>query len=302
MKASKFFVGAIVGSIIAIAGCGGESQLPSTVQRARTLMAARQTFPNKASKSNTYQWVSGYDQTLQYDYPKSTQPIGSISASGSECSTGKRTFWIVTSSDLVEYTYRGSPTGRTLTETTGLAAGCAVSAKHGDVAVAILSAGDVVLYKGGNGSGTAISDGLQETYFVGYDAKGDLFADGIAENAVALVEMPAGKSSFGTVTLPNTVQFPGSVQWDGKYLAVTDQSTSDIYRYTISNDTAKLRGAVQLSGASDCAATWIAQPRVFCADVGDGSATVYKYPAGGASLATLGGSNDVPMGVVQVSK
>ena len=39
----------------------------------------------------------------------------------------------------------------------------------------------------------------------------------------ALVELPKGSSTFKTITTSNSVQFPGSVQWDGTYLTVFDQ-------------------------------------------------------------------------------
>jgi hypothetical protein len=74
------------------------------------------------------------------------------------------------------------------------------------------------------------------------------------------------------------VEFPGSVQWDGKYLAVTDQGADAIYRYTVSGANATLKGTVLLSGAADCAASWIARPYVYCADAGNNDGEVFKYP------------------------
>jgi hypothetical protein len=83
----------------------------------------------------------------------------------------------------------------------------------------------------------------------------------------------------------------------GKYLTVTDQEASAIYRYAVSGTNATLKGTVSLSGATDCAATWIARPYVYCADAGNDDGEVFKYPAGGSSIATLSGM-DFPFGVV----
>jgi hypothetical protein len=190
---------------------------------------------------------------------------------------------------------------QTLTDTAEPINSCSVSPKNGDVAVVGFS-DEVVVFKGGRQSGATTYDLSGEPYFAGYDAKGDLFIDGFSTSYNATVlELAAGNSAFHSVSLPNTLQFPGSVQWDGKYVAVTDQLSNDVYRYSVADYAAKLNGTVSLSGASDCGATWIAQSYLFCADAGKNALDVYKYPAGGASIATLGNSAGSG-GIVQVTK
>ena len=93
------------------------------------------------------------------------------------------------------------------------------------------------------------------------------------------------------------MQFPGSVQSDGKYLTVFDQLANAFYQYKVKGTTAKLKGTVSLSGTLDCGQTWIARPYVYCADAGNSNVTVHKYPAGGSSLATLSGVSN-PSSVV----
>ncbi|MGB8151469.1 MAG: hypothetical protein WCE97_09795, partial [Candidatus Cybelea sp.] len=92
-------------------------------------------------------------------------------------------------------------------------------------------------------------------YFDGYDNQGNLFADGFNDSGFELVELPKGSTKFQTITTSNTVEFPGSVQWDGTYLTVTDQETNSMYQYTVSGTKATLKGTVSLSGSSDCAQT-----------------------------------------------
>ncbi len=160
-----------------------------------------------------------------------------------------------------------------------------------------------MIYKNAAGSGTVMTTPLRREYFDGYDNQGNLFADGFnSSSQFQLVELPKGGHSFKAVTTSNTVQFPGSVQWDGTYLTVFDQLTNQFYQYTISGTMATLKGTIQLTGSSDCAQTWIATGVVFCADAGIDEAAVFNYPAGGSPIATLAGSFDLPLGVAAAEK
>ena len=172
----------------------------------------------------------------------------------------------------------------------------------GDLAVGILSNGDVVIFKNASGSGTVMTTPLGEEYFDGYDNNGNLFADGFGNSGFELVELPKGSSKFVKIATSNSPSFPGSVQWDGTYLTVFDQDTSETYRYTVSGTTATLKNTVQLTGASDCAQTWIVKGLVYCGDAGNNDGEVFKYPAGGSAIAVLTGSFDEPLGVTAAKK
>jgi len=266
--------------------------------------------PDKHKKKKSHdEYISNfYSSTiLSFDYPKSDSSTGTISADEpqGECSqTGKKTWWQVNSGsdDIDEFAYGGTSPIKSVSESTGEAAGCSVSSK-GDLAVSLLGTSDIVIFTGGTGSGTVVADGMSSTYFIAYDPKGDLFVDGITESdTYGMSEMAAGSSSFTTVTLPNTPLFPGGLQWDGKYMTFNDQEAHDIYQYSVSGDVATLKGTVSLGGTSDCVQTWISGKLVFCPDAGNENATVFKYPAGGSAIATLSGSFDLPIGAVSVSK
>jgi hypothetical protein len=144
---------------------------------------------------------------------------------------------------------------------------------------------------------------LSETYFIGYDPKGDLFVDGITGNdETGLMELAKGRSSFKLLTLSNSVEFPGAVQWDGEYITVGDQEAHVIYGYTCKVTSCTLERTVLLSGASDCVQTWIAKGFLFCPDAGTERVEVYNYPAGGSPVALLTyGSERLPTGVVSLS-
>jgi hypothetical protein len=144
---------------------------------------------------------------------------------------------------------------------------------------------------------------LASEYFDGYDAKGNLFADGFNKSyRFQVVELPAGSSTFVPVTTSNSPEFPGSVQWDGTHLVVTDQDTAEMYQYTVSGTEASLKNTISLSGSSDCAQTWIATTYVYCADAGNDNGEVFKYPQGGSIVATLTGSFIEPLGVVATKR
>jgi hypothetical protein len=259
---------------------------------------------------NTYQSFAGI-----FNYPKGTAEVGQISGAGGQGCTnvlfgyGKKIFWNAQRTDdlLVEYQVPSKQI-KTLTLNYTFTSSCAMNAS-GDLAVGILlgnsysAGGQVVIFKNAAGTPTVYNTPLAREYFDGYDAKGNLFADGFGPSYNwMLVELPKGSSKFVTIKTSNSPQFPGSVQWDGTYLSVFDQETASTYQYTVSGTTATLKNTVQLTGSSDCAQTWIVKGLVYCGDAGNNDGEVYKYPAGGSAVATFTGDFDFPLGVTAAEK
>jgi hypothetical protein len=243
-----------------------------------------------------------------FDYPKSDAQIGTINDVGGQGCTnvlygyGKKTFWIVAGADqITEYKVRGTDPIETLSVDVGSPSSCATDTS-GDLAVGILSNGNVVIFKNASGTGAVYTTPLSEEYFDGYDNQGNLFADGFGDSGFQLVELPKGSSTFKPITTSNTVEFPGSVQWDGTYLTVYDQLEDAMYRYTVSGTTATLEGTVSLSGVGDCAQTWIAEGVVYCGDAENNNGSVFNYPAGGSAIAVFTGNFVEPLGVVAAQK
>jgi hypothetical protein len=164
--------------------------------------------------------------------------------------------------------------------------------------------GQVVIFKNASGSPTVYTTPLDQEFYNGYDNHGNLFADGFTGKryGFALVELRNGSSTFQTIATSNTVEFPGSVQWDGTYLTVFDQETNQVYRYTVHGTKATLKGTVQLSGSGDCAQTWIVKGLIYCADAANGNGSVFKYPAGGSPIAVFTGNFNFPLGVTAAKK
>lgn len=285
-----------LGAAALIVGCGGYQ--PPVAGPPAGASALAQRWPRVRGEVQYFSNVYG-GGLLEYNYPKSESPIGSISyAGGGLCTKGARTFWASASGGLAEFKVGGKAPIKVL-KTSAYTSGCAIDPATGDLA-ALNFFGGVTIYHKARGKGKVIS-GSGEEYFDGYDNQSNLFVDGFnSSHGVALVELKKGTSTFETITTSNTIEFPGSVQWDGTYLTVLDQVANAIYQYTIDGTNATLKGTVVLSGSSDCAASWIATPYVYCADAGDGDGEVFKYPAGGPLVATLSGM-DFPLGVVALS-
>jgi hypothetical protein len=269
-------------------------------------------LPNLAAtaKPKTYEYIDSDYGTYAsiFDYPTGTKQIGSIGDVGGQACTnvlygyGKKTFWIMAGTDeLNEYTVPSKPL-KTLDAPAGANPSSCAMDSSGDLAVGILYGTDpgyIVVYKNATGKGQAIPTPLAREYFDGYDNKGNLFFDGFTSSyAFQLDEIPKGSTRVEQISTSNTVDFPGSVQWDGKYLVVTDQTALEMYQYTVKGTKASLHGYVSLIGSSDCAQTWIATNVVYCADAGNDNGAVYPYPKGGKALATFTGKFDLPLGVV----
>ncbi len=325
------------GALLALAicsACGGASAVaPSTATfsvkyvgkmltvNGRPVTAARvnptpryatMLVPERHHQAKYYEYINNYYATYAsiFDYPKSTQMIDTIPGIGGQSCTntlygyGKKTFWNIESDTEITLFKAPKKPIRSLSDSVGMPSSCAMNTS-GDLAVGILAgsgSGDVVIYKHATGSGTVMTTQLAAEYFNGYDPQGNLFADGFNNQSVfQLVELPKGASSFKAITTSNTVQFPGSVQWDGTYLTVFDQLTNQFYQYTVSGTTATLKGKVQLTGSSDCAQTWIVkQGLVYCGDAGNNNGAVFNYPAGGSPVAVFTGNFDFPLGTVAV--
>jgi hypothetical protein len=249
------------------------------------------------------------DAVYQFDFP-GYDWVGSITGIAypkGECTrTGKRTFWVTASGsdEIEEFAIGGTSPIKTLSESAGTPVSCAIDPASGNLAATIGTNGDVILYNNASGSGTVLTTPLEEADFDGYDNAGNLFVDGLNGGAFALVELPNGSSAFQTIATSNTVEWPGGVQWDGKYVTVYDTDAHAIYRYTVSGTTATLEGTVSLRGprASECGQDAITTHFVYCPQPGLGEVHVYKYPAGGRAVTFLRRSFNSPAGSVKLVK
>jgi hypothetical protein len=330
------YAGALVALAICSACAGGSAVAPSNAAlnsryigrtlsvNGRLVTAARPNLsalpryativPDRTAKSKHFEYIINFYGTYAsiFDYPKSTQQIGTINNVGGQGCTnvlhgyGKKTFWIVAAyNQITEYKVPQTPIKTLSVPSSSMPSSCAMD-ESGDLAVGILNgsgAGDIVIFKNASGSGTFMATPLAREYFDGYDNKGNLFFDGFTGGSgFQLDELAKGSSKVQTITTSNTVEFPGSVQWDGTYMTVFDQLANKMYQYTISGTKAMLKGTVSFSGSNDCAQTWIAEGVVYCGDAGNDNGEVFKYPAGGSPIAVFTGNFDEPLGTVAAKR
>ena len=295
------------------AGYGGET----TAAVSRSLIALPRypaIVPDRDAKSKYYEYViNDYGSYASiFDYPKSDKQIGTIynGVGGQGCTNvlygyGKKTFWIVAGADQISEYRVPQKLLKNLSVSVGMPSSCAMDTS-GDLAVGILSGsggGDIVIFKNASGSGRSLPRRWPESTSTATTTTEISSSTALpARYDFELLEIPKGSSKAETITTSNTVKFPGSVQWDGTYLAVTDQGAEAIYQYTVSGTKATLKSTVSLTGASDCAQTWIATAVVYCGDAGNEDGEVFKYPAGGSPIATFTGKFDFPLGVVAAEK
>ena len=289
---------------------------PVTAARLNPLPRYAELVPD-AAKSKDYEYIfndyGSYGSI--FNYPKSNNMIGQVTGAGGQGCTnvlygyGKKIFWNAgrTNDVITEYQVPSKQI-KTLPVAYDYTSSCAMNT-DGDLAVGVIlsnsygAGGQQIIFKKAAGKGKVYDTPLYKAYFAGYDTKGNLFADGEDQNyGFMLVELPKGSKKAVTISTSNSPEFPGSVQWDGKYVTVFDQLTNQLYQYTISGTTATLKNTIQFSGSSDCAQTWIVPGLLYCADAGNDEGYVFKYPAGGSPLATFSGSFDFPLGVTAAAK
>lgn len=184
-----------------LAGCGSQGALSPPAERAALVQLL-------APGTSEVQYFSAYNSgtngtLLEFDYPKSESPIGSISFNGGgECTKGAGTFWTVASNEIAEFKAGGTTPIRALKAS---ASECAVDPATGDLAAPELSGGVIIFHKA-RGKGKVITP-LAEADFDGYDDKSNLFVDGFSRSdAFELVELEKGSRTFETITTSNTVE------------------------------------------------------------------------------------------------
>jgi hypothetical protein len=283
---------------------------PVTAARLNPLPRYAELVPD--TKSKKYEYIFNFYGSYAsiFNYPKSTAMIGQINGAGGQGCTnvlygyGNKIVWNPgRTNDLINEYKIPNKLIKSLYLNYTFTSSCAMNTS-GDLAVGVLlgnsygPGGQVVIFKNATLPGKVYNTPLSREYFNGYDPHGNLFADGLGSSSnFALVELPQGSSKFVTIKTSNSPQFPGSVQWDGTYLTVFDQSTSETYQYTVSGTKATLKNTVQFTGVGDCAQTWIVKGLLYCGDAGNNDGEVFKYPAGGSPTATFTGSFDQPLGV-----
>jgi hypothetical protein len=205
--------------------------------------------------------------------------------------------------NIIEFAHGGSTPIATLADPGYMPNGCSIDPTNGNLAVANIFAdhsggGSIAVFK--NAAGTPkiyTASNMFYYYFCGYDASGNLFVDGQNyHGVVALAELPARSKKMTPINVNQQIQYPGGIQWDGKYVAVVNRyylsGPSVIYQFTINGSQATLAGTTQLGSSCDVLQFWIDGKRVIAPSGCTPYVQYFSYPAGGAPTKSIRDANE----------
>ena len=294
--------------IAAFAACGG-LQTPTTPAPQQDVPAARDSSHGRSwmlpeAKNEDLLYVSNVYTITVYSYPKG-KLVGTLDnfyKPYGECVDPNGNVWVTDSSfgKIYEYAHGGTKPIHTLKDPAYTPYGCAVDPTTGDLAVANYSddsdrEGNVVVYHKAKGTPKSyIGYDFYYYYYLGYDLKGNLYVDGLFGSygdGFLFGELAKGGREIKDILLPNSISFPGGIEWDGQYVAVGDNAGEAIYQYTFSNGKATLEGSTSLTGAGNVGqfaivGSTVVTPDQFFSKSGSG-VLYYPYPGGGASTHTI---------------
>jgi hypothetical protein len=293
-----------------LAGCGG-SQPPIAPPAAMPQGAAvvgqathgRSMKPGSSGGDLIYAAVnfSGSQQggVLILSYPAGTLEgtITGLKIPGGLCSDGNGNVFVTDfkAADILEYAHGGTSPINTLNDPGYYLIACSVDPTTGNLAVSgydYRGHGAVAVYANAQGSPTTYSTPT-DTLYCTYDSQGNLFVDG-NESGVELAELPKGGSAFENITLNESIEYAGSFQWDGTYLALAapqgagrQKGPTPIYQVQVSGTTGTVVSTTWLisgkldrnSGVDD--QYWIQGGTILGADGKGGKIGLWRYPRGG---------------------
>ena len=160
--------------------------------------------------------------------------------------------------------------------------------------------GSVAIYRKAKGTPKIYTDAGFPTFnfaYGGYDDGGNLFTDGTyyygSEGiACGFTELPKGKRKLYTVALGQYQACHAAVQWDGKYVAIVQGSSSGsitIDQFSIRQRQGTEVGSTPLTGIFELNQVWIEDGSVIVADYGSDDVKYFNYPAGGSPTKTITG-------------
>ena len=197
-------------------------------------------------------YITNHDTVTVYSYPDGRH-VGTLKGfydPEAECVDKAGDVFISDNDTVTEYPHASTKPTQTLTFSGCFAGGCSSDPTTGNLAVAWIEGfyGYVAVYKNAIGSPTLYQGPNVALAYCGYDTAGNLFADGAAYfgNELQLAELPKNGNSLETITLSQTIYYPGPVQWHGRYLAVGDNTTETIYQFVIAGSSGTREGTTVL--------------------------------------------------------
>ena len=256
---------------MALAGCNGAETLSSESPALRgspsgeaftSLGAGRAGSWMVRDAANIKELIYASDgaDVNVYDYSTARQ-VGSLSGFNNpygQCVDKRGDVFLTTSigseGSVLEYAHGGSNPIKTF-NTDGNPIGCSISPANGDLAVdngAFGVTSDVQIWRRASGEPVSYTNqhDCNAMWPPGYDDRGDLFIE--TGNYHSVCELRVNGTSLVAVEFDHDIGFPGSVMWDGRYLAFTDQEyPGKTHNYTAAIYRAKLeRGVLEVVGTT----------------------------------------------------
>jgi hypothetical protein len=251
-----------------LTGCGGSQPpigvpgtLPQSAGMARPVVPGKSWMPREARRQDLVYVsanVTGEIYIFSYPHGSLVGTIAGLSNPAGLCADTSGNIWAVTvtsagAGTLLEYSHGGTSPKASLTIPGTDPFGCAVDPMTGNVAVTN-SDDSVSVFADGSSNPTTYTDSnFYHMFYCGYDDKGDLYADGNSSTGAQLVALPKGASNLEDVAVNATINYPGAVQWDGKYVAVAELSSKvsakvSIYRVQIRGSRGEVMATTTLTG------------------------------------------------------
>jgi hypothetical protein len=215
------------------------------------------------------------------------------------CADAAGNVWIANSAgfDLIEYAHGGASPIATLTDYDNYPFSCSVNRQNGDLAVSNIfslnqtGAGSIAVYPNATGAPKTYTDpSFSEYYFLAYGPERKLYVDGNGYGVNFEMARLYRKRFTPIVISGATIASPGGVQYaEGSLTVGGADSVGDAIVYRIT-DSGVVAGETTLSGAG-CMSYEIWKTYVICAS-SNGNVPIYKYPAGGRPIETVGASTN----------
>jgi len=279
-------------TLVLAAGCAGpqtpaNSLVPSGLRGAAPAPARGSWIDSDAQTRDLLYVSDRKDGNVSiYSYPaaKLQGRLAGIRANGL-CSNKNGDVFIPEGDTVTEYAHGGiRPTAVLRNPLGGDVQFCAVDPTTGSLAVSGGVSG-VAIYASVEAGAKIYRARHGDSYqSVAYDGEGNLFVESASRN---LVELPKDDTRLRDVTWNGMhSKHLGSIQWDGKYLAVESPGSASrpttVYRYTVSEAEATLAGETALKGAQSSLQFLIHGENLVVP--GPAGVTLYGYPEGGNPL------------------
>jgi hypothetical protein len=288
-----------------LAGCGG-SQPPIGAPGAMPQTAASQ-IRKASSSSGDLLYVGSYGDG-EDGVSILTYPQGQIVAQFQPNAPNVDSLCADTSGDvfvgtndggegfIYEYAHEGTTPIATLDDPERKPVACSVDPTTGNLAVVSSTGSDsgnaVVVYPDAQYPPIDYTDPTMDLYYhCAYDDDGNLFVSGEDDyhpkQSPKLTELPAGGSSFSDITLNKPITRPGSVQWLGSYLALSD--LHGIHHIDISGTTGTIVGKTVAEHLKN---QWLVHGSTLISPYGRSEGypfevAYWKYPKGGKATQVL---------------